>query len=134
MRDLVGVNRHAVIDQIRMVRGGSGPNVELFQYKAPHQDRTFPKNSDFGGHHIAFYVRDIDKAVAFMESKGVEKLKGPFPITSGPASGQTINYFRSPFGTFIELISYPHGMAYQATAPILLWNPRHNHPSRARRS
>jgi hypothetical protein len=33
-----------------------------------------------------------------------------------------------PLGTDIELISYPHGMAYQATAPIPLWDPRDNHP------
>ncbi len=47
----------------RRHRGGNGPGIELFQYTAPDQDRTFRKNSDFGGHHIAFYVRHIDKAV-----------------------------------------------------------------------
>jgi catechol 2,3-dioxygenase-like lactoylglutathione lyase family enzyme len=128
MQDLLDVDPRAVVDQIRMVRGGNGPNVELFQYEAPDQNHTFRKNSDYGGKHIAFYVRNIDKAVEFMQSKGVEKLLGPFAVTSGPAAGQTINYFRAPFGTFIELISYPHGMAYQTTAPILLWNPRDNHP------
>jgi len=30
--------------------------------------------------------------------------------------------------TDIELISHPHGMAYQATAPIPLWDPCGNHP------
>ena len=45
-----------------------------------------------------------------------------------PAAGQSINYFHDPFGTDVELISYPHGMAYEATAPILLWDPRDNHP------
>jgi catechol 2,3-dioxygenase-like lactoylglutathione lyase family enzyme len=132
MHDLVDVDRRAVIDQIRMVSGGAGPNVELFQYEAPGQSHRFAKNSDYGGHHIAFYVRDIDKAVAYMESKGVHKLLGPFPITSGPAAGQTINYFKTPFGTFVELISYPHGMAYQRTARIPLWDPRHNHPPHGR--
>ena len=71
--------RSAVVEQIRMVRGGNGPNVELFQYTAPDQDQTFRKNSDWGGHHIAFYVRHIDKAVEYMQSKGVEKLLGPLP-------------------------------------------------------
>jgi catechol 2,3-dioxygenase-like lactoylglutathione lyase family enzyme len=132
MHDLVDVDRRAVIDQIRMVSGGRGPNVELFQYQAPDQSHRFAKNSDYGGHHIAFYVRDINKAVAYMESKGVKKLLGPFPITSGPAAGQTINYFKTPFGTFVELISYPHGMAYQRTARIRLWDPRHNRPPHGR--
>ena len=128
MHDLVDVDPKAVVEQIRMVRGGNGPGVELFQYTAPDQDQTFRKNSDFGGHHIAFYVRHIDKAVAYMQSKGVEKLLGPFAVGGGPAFGQSINYFKPPFGTFVELISYPHGMAYEATATTPLWNPRDNHP------
>ena len=63
-----------------------------------------------------------------MQPKGVEKLLGPFPVTDGPAAGQTINYFRAPFGTYIELISYPNGMAYEATAETPLWDPRDNRP------
>jgi catechol 2,3-dioxygenase-like lactoylglutathione lyase family enzyme len=128
MKQLVDVDPRAVVEQIRVMRIGNGPGVELFQYTAPHQDRTFRKNSDWGGHHIAFYVRNIDKAVEFLASKGAQKRLGPFPVTGGPAAGQTINYFSTPFGTDIELISYPHGMAYEATAPIKLWDPRRNHP------
>ena len=126
IQDLLDVDPRAVVEQIRMVGGERGPNVELFQYTAPNQDRTFRKNSDHGAKHITFYVKNIDKAVAYMESKGVEKLLGPLAVTDGPAAGQSINYFRTPFGTFIELISYPHGMAYEQTADVLLWNPRDN--------
>jgi catechol 2,3-dioxygenase-like lactoylglutathione lyase family enzyme len=125
IHDVVGTDPRAVIEQITEGRGGNGPNVELFQYTAPDQDRTFRRNSDWGGHHIAFYVRHIDKAVEFLQRKAVPKLLGPFAVTSGPAAGQTINYFKAPFG-FIELISYPHGMAYEKTAPIKLWDPRDN--------
>jgi catechol 2,3-dioxygenase-like lactoylglutathione lyase family enzyme len=126
MQDLLGVHPRAVIEQITMVRCGNGPNIELFQYTAPDQNRTFRKNSDFGGKHIAFYVRNIDKAVAYMQSKGVQKLLGPLAVTDGPAAGQSINYFRAPFGTYIELISYPKGMAYEKTAQTPLWDPRDN--------
>jgi catechol 2,3-dioxygenase-like lactoylglutathione lyase family enzyme len=133
MRELLDVNPRAVIEQVRMLRGGAGPNVELFQWSAPDQDHTFPLNSDFGGHHIAFYVRDIAKAVKYMESKHVKKLLGPFSITAGPADGQTINYFHPPFGTYVEFISYPHGMAYEKTARVPLWNPQHNRPTRVQR-
>ncbi|HSO01677.1 MAG TPA: VOC family protein [Gaiellaceae bacterium] len=128
MQDLLGVHPRAVIEQIRMVRCGNGPSVELFEYTAPDQDRSLRKNSDLGGKHIAFYVRHIGKAVAYLESRGVEKLLGPLPVTDGPAAGQTINYFRAPFGTYIELISYPHGMAYEETAETPLWDPRDNRP------
>jgi catechol 2,3-dioxygenase-like lactoylglutathione lyase family enzyme len=126
MQDLLDVDPRAVVEQIRMVGPERGANVELFQYTAPHQDRTFRRNSDYGAKHITFYVKDIDKAVAYMQSRGVEKLLGPLPVTDGPAAGQSINYFKTPFGTFIELISYPHGMAYEQTAEVLLWNPRDN--------
>ena len=128
MTQLVDVDPRAVLEQIRMVRIGDGPGVELFQYQAPDQDRTFRKNSDWGAHHIAFYVRRIDKAVSTLQARGVQKRFGPFPVTEGPAAGQTINYFATPFGTDIELISYPHGMAYEATAQIALWDPRDNRP------
>ena len=128
IHDLLDVHPRAVVEHIQHVRCGNGPSIELFQYSSPDQTRSFRKNSDFGGKHIAFYVRHIDKAVAYMQSKGVEKLRGPFPVTDGPAAGQTINYFRAPFGTYIELISYPHGMAYEATATTPLWDPRDNRP------
>jgi catechol 2,3-dioxygenase-like lactoylglutathione lyase family enzyme len=128
MQQLVDVDPRAVVDQIRMVRAGNGPGVELFEYEAPDQDHTFRKNSDWGGHHVAFYVRNIDKAVEYLQEKGAQMRFGPFAVTAGPAAGQTIDYSRTPFGTDIELISYPHGMAYQATAPIPLWDPRNNHP------
>ena len=126
VQDVVDTDPRAVIQQITEGRGGNGPNVELFSYTAPDQDRSFRRNSDWGGHHIAFYVRQIDTAVEYLQRKGVQKLLGPFAVTGGPAAGQTINYFRAPFG-FIELISYPHGMAYEQTAPIKLWNPNQNH-------
>ena len=128
MHQLVDVDPRAVVERIRMVRAGNGPGIELFQYTAPGQDHSFRKNSDWGAHHIAFYVRHIDKAVEYAQAHGAQKRLGPFPVTAGPAAGQTINYFQTPFGTDIELISYPHGMAYQETAQIPLWDPRDNHP------
>jgi len=133
MTELVDVNPRAVVDQIRVLRGGNGPGVELFQYRSPDQDRSFRINSDWGAHHLAFYVRDIDKAVATLQARAGTKLAGPIPITEGPAAGQSINYFHTPFGTDVELISYPHGMAYEDAAPVDLWNPRDNHPARGGR-
>jgi catechol 2,3-dioxygenase-like lactoylglutathione lyase family enzyme len=128
MTDLVDVHPRAVVEQIRVLRGGNGPGVELFQYASPDQDTSFRMNSDWFGHHLAFYVRDIDKGVQTLQSQAGTKLFGPVTLTDGPAAGQSINYFHDPFGTDVELISYPHGMAYQATAQTLLWDPRDNHP------
>ena len=128
MKLLVDVEPRAVVNVIRMLRGGNGPGIELFSYTAPGQDHSFRRNSDWGGHHVALYVRDIEKGVDFLQSETGSKRDGPLTLTGGAAAGQSINYFETPFGTNVELISYPHGMAYEKTAPIKLWNPRDNHP------
>ena len=122
MQDLLEVHPRAVIPEINVLRCGTGSNIELFEYEAPDQDKRLARNSDFSGHHLAFYVEDIDVAVAYMEAKGVRKFLGPFPVTGGPAAGQSINYFQAPFGTYVELISYPDGMAYETTAKRKLWS------------
>jgi catechol 2,3-dioxygenase-like lactoylglutathione lyase family enzyme len=121
MKDVVNVNPRAVIDEISMVRCGYGSNIELFQYKAPEQATEMPKNSDIGGHHIALYVDDIDKAAAYLKEKNVKTLQGPIPIKEGPAAGQSILYFFTPWGLQMELISYPQGMAYEKTSKAPLW-------------
>jgi catechol 2,3-dioxygenase-like lactoylglutathione lyase family enzyme len=121
MKDVVNVNPRAVIDEISMVRCGYGSNIELFQYKAPEQSTEMPKNSDIGGHHIALYVDDIDKAAAYLKEKNVKTLQGPIPIKEGPAAGQSILYFFTPWGLQMELISYPQGMAYEKTSKAPLW-------------
>jgi catechol 2,3-dioxygenase-like lactoylglutathione lyase family enzyme len=123
LKNLLGVNPRAVVQHINVVRCGTGSSIELLQYKAPHQNRTFARNSDFAGHHVALYVTDLARAVAYMTAHHVRKFMGPFPVTSGPAAGQSINYFRTPFGLYIELISYPNGEAYAKTAATKLWNP-----------
>ena len=69
-------------------------------------------NSSYAGHHIAIDVDDIAPADALARRPGARKLLGPLPVTEGPAAGQSINYFGTPFGTYVELISYParHGL------------------------
>lgn len=124
MADTLNVHPRAVIEQIALLRCGKGSNIELFQYSAPDQKTAPPKNSDIGGHHLAFYVDDIDAAVAYLKSQGVTVLAGPLAVTEGPAAGQTINYFLAPWGLQLELISYPRGMAYESTGATVLWSPK----------
>jgi catechol 2,3-dioxygenase-like lactoylglutathione lyase family enzyme len=122
MTDVVNVNPRAVIEEISMVRCGYGSNIELFQYTSPDQAKAEPKNSDIGGHHIALYVDDIDKAAAYLKEKNIKTMQGPIPITEGPAAGQSILYFLTPWGLQMELISYPKGIAYEKDAKTPLWS------------
>ncbi|HYM02112.1 MAG TPA: VOC family protein [Stellaceae bacterium] len=123
MADHLNVNPRAVIKQITMVRCGTGSNIELFEYASPDQKTDLPKNSDVGGYHIAFYVDDIAKATAYLKAKGIKTLADPLPVKDGPAAGQTILYFLTPWGMQLELITYPKGMAYAKTSKVKLWSP-----------
>ncbi len=124
MKDMLDVNPRAVITQLVMVRCGFGSNIELFSYTSPDQKVVQPKNSDIGGYHIALYVDDIKAADQYLKSKGVFTMFGPVPITGGPAGGQTVLYFKAPWGLQMEAISYPNGMAYEKTSDTILWSPK----------
>jgi hypothetical protein len=68
-------------------------------------------------------VRDIAAAKAYLDAMGVATRLGPLPIEDGPIAGQSILYFQAPWGLQFEAISYPNGMAYEASSPVKLWNP-----------
>ena len=66
METHLGVPPRATIPRLRMLRLAHGPSLELFEYIASDQRRDRPRNSDAGGHHLAFYVTDIAAAVAHL--------------------------------------------------------------------
>jgi catechol 2,3-dioxygenase-like lactoylglutathione lyase family enzyme len=107
------------------VRCRTGVNFEIFEYKAPEQRTQPPRNSDIGGHHIAFYVDDIDAAVDHLRAHDVRVLGDVQVITDGPAAGSSWVYFLAPWGLQLELVSYPAGKGYERTAEHKLWHPGH---------
>lgn len=124
MQDVLDVHPRAVIESIALERCGFGSNVELFKYSAPDQKVIVARNSDVGGHHIAFYVDDIKLAADYLKAKGVKTFAGPIDIAEGPVAGQSILYFVAPWGLQFEAISYPQGMAYEKDATTRLWSTR----------
>jgi catechol 2,3-dioxygenase-like lactoylglutathione lyase family enzyme len=108
----------------RRVRCGNGANLELFDYQSPDQRTVQPKNSDYGGHHFAFYVDDIDAAVAYLRGKGLKVLGDIKRDDAGPTKGFAWVYVLAPWGTQLEFVSYPNGLAYEQTTKQRLWNPR----------
>lgn len=125
MQTHMNVHKDAVMRRLKFLRCASGSNFELFQYESPDQNRQQPKNSDVGGHHLAFYVDDIDAAVVYLESRGVKILGKPTVRTTGPSAGQTWVYFLSPWGMQFELVSYPGGKGYEKETDRRLWHPAH---------
>ena len=90
--------------------------LEVFEYDAPDQRTTQPRNSDIGGHHVAMYVDDLDAAVEHLKAAGVEVFAGP-TASKGPAEGNRWIYFLSPWGMQFELVSYPGGKAFDREHP-----------------
>ena len=119
----LNVDPRTIMRRLRFFRCKYGPNFEIFQYEAPGQRMEPPKNSDVGGHHLAFYVDDMDAAVAYLKSKGVRLLGEPTLRTAGPNAGQHWIYFLSPWGMQFELVSFPNGKGYEKTTPLRLWHP-----------
>lgn len=107
------------------LRCGTGANLEVFEYHAPDQRCDMPRNSDVGGHHIAFYVDDVRAAVAHLKASGVKVLGKPQRIKGGPAAGSDWVYFLAPWGLQLELVSYPEGKAYERGSARLLWHPKY---------
>jgi glyoxylase I family protein len=122
MRTHLNVDPERAVRQIRFYRCGFGLNFEVFEYE-PHDDqRAQPRNSDLGGHHIAFYVDDLDAAAEYLRAKGVRLLAGPV-ASKNASQGQRWQYFLSPWGMQFELVSYPRGKAYEKDAEVKLWHP-----------
>jgi len=124
MKDNLNVHPRAQIPEIRLVRCGNGSNLELFEYTSPDKNTNQPKNSDIGGHHIALYVDDIEKAVAYLKENGITVQGDVHVMDSGPSAGESWVYFMSPWGMQLELVSYPNGKAYERDSKRRLFSPK----------
>lgn len=101
------------------------PNLmlELFRYEKPADARTEPpRNCDFGGHHIAFKVDDLEAAKSYLAEKGCRVMAGPIVMDDGPCAGLKVNYVLDPWGNQLELVQYKR-QAFMDTAPVKIYQP-----------
>lgn len=124
MLEHLNVHPRTEMRQLHFYRCGFGSNFEIFEYDAADGQRPQPRNSDLGGHHLAFYVDDMDAAVAYLRGEGVRVLGEP-TVSANASAGQRWVYFLSPWDMQFELVSYPNGKAYERDADVLLWHPAH---------
>lgn len=102
-----------------------GPNImlELFQYERPaDQRKTPPRNCDWGGHHIAFKVADLEAAKAHLAAHGCKVMAGPIVLDQGPCALLRVNYVLDPWGNQLELVEYT-AQAFEKTAPVKIYRP-----------
>jgi catechol 2,3-dioxygenase-like lactoylglutathione lyase family enzyme len=124
LADHLDVHPRARIRLLRMLRLPDGPSLELFEYdRMVGQVRSTPRNSDIGGWHVAFYVADIDKAVAALKAHGARVLAGPVTMDQGPSQGLKWVYFTAPWGQTLEVVSCPKGLQVDRETGRPMWRP-----------
>lgn len=123
MAEHLNVHPRSVMRELRFFRCKHGPNFEIFQWEPADGQSDQPRNSDLGGHHLAFYVDDLDAAVAYLHEQGVRVLGEP-TASRNASEGQRWVYFLTPWSMQLELVSFPNGKAYEADAAVKLWDPR----------
>lgn len=102
------------IHAIRMLVMPHGPGIELFEMHGPEQGMP-ARASDFGLQHFAVYVDDFDKAIAAFTAAGGEMFTAPKPLTfpDEQGEGNAFCYGQTPWGSIVELISWPTPMPYE---------------------
>ena len=124
MTDNLDLHPRAAISKVAMVRCANGPSFEVFQFDAPEQVQRWPKMSDWGGTHIAFYVDDFDAALARVEAHGARILGGKKSGNGAEAGDESFfAHFLTPWGQLLEFVSYPHGRRYMDEGQAPLWRP-----------
>jgi catechol 2,3-dioxygenase-like lactoylglutathione lyase family enzyme len=123
MAEHLNVHPRSVMRELRFFRCEHGPNFEIFEWEPVDGRAGQPRNSDIGGHHLAFYVDDLDAAVAYLHEQGVRVLGEPTESRNA-SEGQRWVYFLTPWDMQLELVSFPNGKAYEADAAVKLWDPR----------
>ncbi|MCU7707027.1 VOC family protein [Streptomyces albidoflavus] len=97
------------------IRLGPVTTVELSSFEAEGRRTERPRNSDVGGHHLAFFVDDVERAATWLaRAQGAELLGVPQLIEDGgPIHGDRWVYFRGVGGFQLEVLNMPPGMPYE---------------------
>jgi len=73
-----------------------GHAVELLEWTAPDQHRVHPRNSDYGGRHLALKTTDLEAAIARLQ-----EVPG---VTIRERNERGFVYVATPFGLELQLI------------------------------
>ncbi|WP_230351359.1 VOC family protein [Lelliottia sp. WAP21] len=112
------------IRAIRMLCLPSGPGIELFEMHGPEQGHP-ARASDFGLQHFALYVDDFSQAIAAFTDAGGKMFTEPKPLTFADEQGEgnAFCYGQTPWGSVVELISWPSPMPYEKKTTLRRWKP-----------
>ncbi|WIB59368.1 VOC family protein [Curtobacterium sp. MCLR17_007] len=106
---------------LRMLALPNGPGLELFEYHGRGQ-RAAARPSDLGWQHVAFYVDDLDRALARVEAIGGHRYADPRDLGGNESgAGNRFVYVGTPWGSTLELITYPTPQEAEMGAPRRKW-------------
>lgn len=119
----LGIRPGAIWKSSQMLKLGNGPSIELFEYEDENQ-REPVIASDYGLQHFALYVDDMDAARQRVIDAGGTPLAGP-SLLPGIESGEGNMwlYTLAPWGSIIELVSFPSAQPYEQTTELRRWRP-----------
>jgi catechol 2,3-dioxygenase-like lactoylglutathione lyase family enzyme len=108
---------------MRLLRIGNGPTIEMFEIHHARQDHTAALN-DLGWTHVALYVDNIDLACARFAAAGGTLLSSPHALAGVEAGAHNRGvYGRTPWGSLVELVTYPDGIQNQ-NPRLTRWTPQ----------
>lgn len=108
---------------IRMLALPHRPGLAPFEFTGPRQRNPAPP-CDLGWQHVAFYTDDIDSAIEGVVCAGGSVLAEPRPLPWLEAGARNkFVYCRTPWGSTLELISYPNEQPYTHTTKLRRWRP-----------
>ncbi|WP_447002179.1 VOC family protein [Saccharothrix isguenensis] len=111
--DVIGAAVLHRTDDAAVLRLGPVTNVELRRCTSGRTER--PRNSDVGGHHLAFHVEDPEAAAAYLRTVPGVRVLGEVQLIDdgGPIDGDRWVYFKAPDGFQMEVLNMPPGMPYE---------------------
>ncbi len=111
------------IHKLRVVQVANGPVIEMFELMVGSDGARPQTAGATSGFHVAFYVDDMEAALAALKGHDCKIESGPVEMTEGPSAGMTWLYFRSPWGLAMELVSYPQGIEAYKALKRKVWRP-----------
>ena len=123
--EILGVAKGSRIMHMRMMRIGDGACIELFEMSVPGERKKDIIPSDVGLQHFAVYTEDIEETKRKFQEAGGKLLKGPNEMLGREkGEGNSFMYAVTPWGTLVELISYPSSLEIEKTTPLRRWKPQ----------
>ncbi|WP_145205720.1 VOC family protein [Sphingobium sp. B2] len=127
MAEQLGVHPRAVL-YLAMMRLGPTLNIELMQYKVPGVSARAAAFADPGAGHLAIYVDDIERAVAYLADQPGVSVLGQITKLEGelPNAGTSLIFVSTPIGVLLELICRSGSLPYERTTKARLVGPADN--------